>query len=120
MREECSRAEGRGVLLPKGNTLRPAASARAEEASHPKTAKNADTWAKIVGRKGKEAARLNAPPREQQPRKQQSVPKGKRKGEAYQLSPLEERLFPSQSPQEVSTCAKTHWPQPEARYASKV
>ena len=33
MREECSRAEGRGVLLAKSNTLRPAASARAEEVS---------------------------------------------------------------------------------------
>ena len=73
-REERSRAEGRGVLPAKSNTLRPAASAKTEETSHPKTAKKADTWAKVVGRKGKEAARKEtkqqkAPPREQQPRK---------------------------------------------------
>ena len=56
MREKCSRAEGRGVLLAESNTLRPAASAKAEETSHPKTTKKADTWAKVVSRKGKEAA----------------------------------------------------------------
>ena len=83
------------MLQAKSNTLRPAASARAEEASLPKTAKNADTWAKVVGRKEKEAARRKAkqeaqqkaPPREQQPRKQLSVPKGKRKGVGVSVKP---------------------------------
>ena len=95
MREESSKAEGRGVLLAKCSTLRLAASARAEEASHPKTAMNADTWAKVVGRKGNEEARRKAkqeaqqkaPPREQQPRKQQSVPKGRRKGVGISVKP---------------------------------
>ena len=81
MSEECSRAEERGVLLAKNNTLRPAPSARAEEASHPKAAKNTDTWAKVVGREEKEAARRKAkqeaqqkaPTREQQPRKRRGT-----------------------------------------------
>ena len=50
---------------------------------------------KEVGRKEKEAARRKAkqeaqqkaPPREQQPRKQQSVPKGKRKGVGVSVKP---------------------------------
>ena len=48
------------MLPAKSNTLRPAASAKTEETSHPKTAKKADTWAKVVGRKGKKAARKKA------------------------------------------------------------
>ena len=123
MREECSRAEGRGVLLAKSSTLRLAASARAEEASHPKTA---DTWAKVVGRKGKEAARRKAkqeaqqkaPPREQQPRKQQFVPKGKRKGVGISVKPPRRAAVSLTVAEEVANGAKTHWP--EARYASKI
>ena len=126
MREECSRAEGRGVLLAKSSTLRLAASARAEEASHAKTAMNADTWAKVVGRKGNEAARMKAkqeaqqkaPPREQQPRKQQFVPKGKRKGVGISVKPPRRAAVSLTVAEEVANGAKTHWP--EARYASKI
>ena len=41
------------MLLAKSNTLHPTAGAKAEETSHPKTAKKADTWAVVVGRRVK-------------------------------------------------------------------
>ena len=113
------------MLLAKSNSLRPAASARAEEASHPKAAKNTNTWAKVVGRKEKEAARRKAkqevqqkaPPREQQPRKQLSVPKRKRKGVGVSVKPPRRAAVAFT----VTPGSGKPWEDalPEARYTSK-
>lgn len=92
---QCRVSNRRGVTPAKNNMQRSAATAKAEGTSHPETANKSVTWAKVVGRKEKEAARKKAeqenqrkvPPREQQPRKQHPMTKSKRRGESQTVKP---------------------------------